>query len=209
MAAIGIAAFVIIDSRQQSLDDNQQRLDEYIETGGIENEIQNQSDEFEEYEESDEIGTNPGMIATDFNLPSLDGERGDVILSELRGNYVIVNFWATWCAPCRKEMPDFIEFYEEYRDEGVEMVGVNLTATENEMDDVKQFVEDFQIPFYIGLDEEGIVEDTYELYAYPTTLIIDPDGRVAVKRLGEIDYEMLENYFIGVKENYESELASS
>ncbi|MGJ9382446.1 hypothetical protein CR203_09985 [Salipaludibacillus neizhouensis] len=205
VAAVAIGAFVIVDSRQdKALDDNQQRLDEFVETGGIENEIQNQSDEFEEYEESSETGTSTGMIAPDFILPTLDEENDEVSLSDLRGSYVIVNFWATWCAPCRDEMPDFIDFFEKYRDDDVEMIGVNLTDTEKNMSDVEQFVTDFQIPFYVALDEKGIVEDTFELHAYPTTLIIDPNGRIAVKRLGEIDYEMLENYFLDVRESFES-----
>lgn len=206
LSALGLGILVIINNQNESVDENTQRLNEYIESGGIESEMQNA--EFEDFENSNETGIDPGMMAPDFQLPTLEEGR-DFTLSDLRGNYVILNMWATWCAPCRDEMPDFVDFYEDYQGDNVEIVAVNMSTTERNMDNVEQFVEDFQIPFYTVLDEAGKVENDYVISVMPNTYIIDPDGRVVFKRLGFINYDMLEEYYLDVKENYESNQASA
>ncbi|WP_416149630.1 TlpA disulfide reductase family protein [Salipaludibacillus sp. HK11] len=206
IVAVGIGAIVIYDDRRET-DANQKLLDEYLESGGIDDR-ENVNNDFEEYEERDEVGTQPGMLAKDFTLANLDGDKEPVKLSDFRGQYVVVNMWASWCPPCRDEMPDFVEFYENYKDEGVEMIGVNMATQERNMDAVQQFVDDFTVPFYIALDEEGAVLENYAVHVMPTTYIIDPDGRVAVNRPGFINYDILENYYKEIKENYEENLSS-
>jgi len=203
IVALGIGGFVVYDYQQQA--NNQQLLDEYLTNGGIEQERPN--DEFQEYDEKDEVGVVPGMIAPDFSLTNLHG--GDPItLSDFRGDYVVVNMWATWCAPCRDEMPDFIDFYEKYKDEGVEMIGINMTTQERNTEAIDQFADDFNIPFHLPLDEDGVILNDYEIHAMPTTYLINPDGRVAVKRQGFINYEILENYYKEMKEDYEQKQSS-
>lgn len=201
IVAIGIGAFVVYDNRQQA-NNNQELLDEYLINDGIERE--NASGEFQEYNEKDEVGLAPGMMAPDFSLTNVAGDE-PITLSNYRGDYVVVNMWATWCPPCRDEMPDFINFYEKYKDDGVEMIGVNMTTQERNLEVVDQFIDDFNIPFVTALDEEGVILSDYEVHVMPTTYIIDPTGRVAVRRQGLINYEMLENYYKDIKGNYEDE----
>nr|WP_246238263.1 TlpA disulfide reductase family protein [Alkalicoccus luteus] len=143
------------------------------------------------------------MQAPDFSLPTL--EEDELSLSDFEGDYVILNIWATWCPPCREEMPDFAAFYEDYQDEGVHVLGLNRTATEPGIDAVRQFADDFSLPFPVVIDEEDVVEDRYNVYVMPTTYIITPDGRVAMNRPGYISYDVLEEQYLTIREQYEEE----
>lgn len=115
-----------------------------------------------------------GQRAPDFTLPTLDGQR--VSLSDFRGQAVLVNFWATWCGPCRDEMPDFETVYETYRDEGFAVLAVNNAEPREK---VAPFVADLGVTFTIALDEAGEVND--RLYGraipgYPTSFLVNGDG---------------------------------
>ena len=118
-----------------------------------------------------EVEAKKGSLAPDFLLLELGG--GDLRLSDLRGKAVIVNFWATWCTPCRKEMPQFVAAYDRYKDEGLEVVAVNVQESPSI---IRPFVDDFGMEFTVVLDKRGSVSDTYRLIGLPMTYFIDREG---------------------------------
>lgn len=117
------------------------------------------------------VAAEEGALAPDFLLERLDG--GDLRLSDYRGQAVILNFWATWCAPCRKEMPQFVSAYDRYRDDGLEIIAVNMQEGKAI---AGPFVEDFGIEFPVVLDRSGQMHDRYRLLGLPTTYFIDREG---------------------------------
>lgn len=201
--AVGIGIYIVLEDQFKSASEESEALESYMEQNGIERE-RPQEEDMIGFDTLEETGVQPGMQAENFELPELD--TGDVVrLNELQGNYVVVNMWATWCPPCRDEIPHFIEFYENYQDQNVEIVGINMTASERNIDTVEQFADDFQIPYYTLLDNEGVMEEAYEVYAMPSTYIIDPDGQVAMNRPGYMSYEVLEESFLEIQANYEEQ----
>jgi peroxiredoxin len=114
-----------------------------------------------------------GALAPDFLLERLDG--AELRLSDLRGQAVVLNFWATWCAPCRQEIPQFVDAYERYRGEGLVVVGVNMQEGKSI---VRPYAEDFGMEFPIAIDVDGEVGDAYRLLGLPVTYFVDRDGIV-------------------------------
>jgi cytochrome c biogenesis protein CcmG/thiol:disulfide interchange protein DsbE len=112
-----------------------------------------------------------GFTAPDLTLQTLDGET--VTLSDLRGQAVLINFWASWCPPCRNEMPAIQQVYEEYRDEGFTVVAVNSQEQETR---VVAFAEPLGLTFPILIDRDGSVFDRYQVAALPTTFFVDRAG---------------------------------
>lgn len=118
-------------------------------------------------------GPRQGFLAPDFELERLDG--GIFTLSETRGSPVILNLWASWCPPCRREMPALDAVYSEYREQGLVVVGVNITSQDSE-DAAAEFVRAMDLSFPIALDREGLVARRYHMQAFPTTFFIDAEG---------------------------------
>lgn len=114
-----------------------------------------------------------GFLAPDFTLDLIDG--GQVTLSEERGKVVIVNLWASWCPPCRAEMPALEEVYLANRDRGLEILAVNTTFQDQESAAI-DFIEDFGPNFPILMDRSGEVSRQYLLRAMPSTFFIDQEG---------------------------------
>ena len=114
-----------------------------------------------------------GFLAPDFTLPTLDGET--VALADLRGRAVVVNVWASWCAPCRAEMPAMQRVYEEYKDQGLVVLAVNSTV-QDQIPSVRSFVAEFGLTFPILLDAEGVATRLYEVRALPSSFFIGRDG---------------------------------
>ncbi len=114
-----------------------------------------------------------GFSAPDFTLDLLQG--GQVTLSELRGKVVVVNLWATWCPPCRAEMPAFQEVYEEGRDRGLVILAVNTTYQDS-LAEVANFVGEYGLTFPVALDRDGNVASLYQLRALPSTFFVDREG---------------------------------
>ncbi len=112
-----------------------------------------------------------GSLAPDFLLKTLDG--GEIRFSDLRGKAVIVNLWATWCGPCRKEMPQFVAAYDRFRDEGLEIIAVNLQESPSV---IQPFVDDRGMDFPVALDKRGAVSDKYRIIGLPQTYFIDRQG---------------------------------
>jgi cytochrome c biogenesis protein CcmG, thiol:disulfide interchange protein DsbE len=117
-----------------------------------------------------------GFVAPDFRLESLEGST--IALSDLRGKVVVVNHWASWCPPCRAEMPVLSRIYAKYRDAGLVVLGVNATNQDDEAS-VRAFARSGQATFPIVLDREGQTGGAYNLRALPTTYIIDRAGVVS------------------------------
>ncbi|RLQ93002.1 redoxin domain-containing protein [Planomicrobium sp. Y74] len=138
-------------------------------------------------------GLAKGERAPDFELTTLAGEA--VRLSDYKGKKVILNFWATWCPPCRAEMPDMQKYYDEQADgENVEILAVNLTTVDKGMDKINAFVEEFSLTFPIPMDTEGEIGDLYQAASIPTSYMIDTVGRVQQKIVGPMNEEMMEEF---------------
>ena len=114
-----------------------------------------------------------GFAAPDFTLETLDGDS--FTLSDLRGKAVVVNLWASWCPPCRAEMPALQAAYEADQDRGLEIVAVDMTYQDS-AEDAQRFAEDFGLTFTIPLDRDGTVARQYLMRALPSTFFVGPDG---------------------------------
>lgn len=113
------------------------------------------------------------FLAPDINLTTLSGEI--FTLSEFRGSPVIINFWASWCPPCRAEMPAFQQVFAEYEDLGLIIAAVNAT-NQDSISEAAAFASENNLTFPIPLDKSGSVSRSYNLYSLPTTIFIDTQG---------------------------------
>jgi len=124
--------------------------------------------------------------APDFVLKHVNG--GDFRLSSLKGKVLILNFWATWCSPCRDEIPDLIALQKEYEGKGLVVVGV---ALDGRSEAVKSFVEKWGINYPIVLADEKTTKD-YGILGIPVSFIIDREGNIMEKHIGRVDRIALE-----------------
>jgi peroxiredoxin len=147
-----------------------------------------QADSLQQQQSSMEVGIQTGNEAPDFELLNL--EEKPVKLSDFRGKKVILNFWATWCPPCRAEMPHMEEYYNDYEEDTV-VLAVNLTNTEKNHSDITEFIEQFELSFPVILDIEGDVASKYQVVAYPTSFIIDSRGIIQDIYQGAINYDVM------------------
>ena len=141
--------------------------------------------------ESLPVGLDAGNRAPDFTLTDINGET--VKLSDYRGKKVLLNFWGTWCPPCKAEMPHMQKYYEKFKDEGIEILAVNATVTESSPDNVAKFVEDYGLTFTIPLDEKNQVSSLYEILSFPTSFFIDSDGVIRSGAIGGMTEEFIGN----------------
>ena len=118
--------------------------------------------------------------APDFTLPTLDG-GGAVSLREYRGDVVYVAFWASWCIPCREEMPHLMQLWEQHRDAGFQVIGINV---DDDVDAARQFAADYGIKFPLVRDEDRAVSKLYRVAGYPSHYIVGRRGRVHFSALG-------------------------
>ena len=122
----------------------------------------------------------PGDVpAPDFELRDTEGRLHR--LSDYRGKTVILNFWTTWCPPCREEIPSMNRAWQQLRQEGVVMLGVNMGENE---DTIFVFTADYPAEFPLLLDRDGAVIDQWPVKGLPTTYIIAPDGSIAYRAIG-------------------------
>src|SRR3990172_3559006 len=143
-----------------------------------------------------------GFLAPDFRLTLLGG--GEVALSELRGQVVIVNLWASWCPPCRAEMPALQEAYEAYRDRGLEILAVNTTYQDSQAA-AARFVLEYGLTFPVPMDQTGEVSRSYLLRALPTSFIIEreaPKHRLSGTTLGSLVFYGLVAGLLGARLGY-------
>jgi peroxiredoxin len=114
-----------------------------------------------------------GFPTPDFSLT--DSTGGAMTLSDFKGKTVIINLWASWCRPCRAEMPALQKVYQEYSEDGLVVLGINATNQDTQKD-AMALVEDLELTFPVLFDSDGSVSSLYRLRALPTTIFIDPDG---------------------------------
>lgn len=131
-------------------------------------------------------GLEKGEMAPNFELEKMDGEK--VKLSDYRGEKVMLNFWATWCPPCRAEVPDMQKLHEN---KDVTILAVNLLGQESGIDPVEEFLEDYGVTFNVLLDEDLVVAETYGIQPVPTTYMIDTEGVIQNMAFGALNYELM------------------
>ncbi|NLI67182.1 MAG: redoxin domain-containing protein [Bacilli bacterium] len=136
------------------------------------------------------FGLEEGDMAPDFELQTLDGET--VKLSDFRGEKVLLNFWATWCPPCRSEMPDMQKFHEEY---DATILAVNLTETEASKENVQAFLDEYGVTFTVLTDEDSEIATLYNASALPTSYLINSKGEVHNIAIGPLNYDMMVQAF--------------
>jgi len=122
--------------------------------------------------------TSPGL-APDFTLKTFDGQ--EIILSQLKGKVVLLDFWATWCAPCRESIPHLIHLYKNYRESGFELVGMNVDRGDAEV--VRRYIESMDIPYPIVTTPEEVVR-AYRVTGIPATFLIDKEGKIRERITG-------------------------
>jgi cytochrome c biogenesis protein CcmG/thiol:disulfide interchange protein DsbE len=114
-----------------------------------------------------------GFLAPDFELKTITGET--MKLSDLRGQAVLVNLWATWCPPCRAEMPAIEKIYNEYKGEGLVVLAVNMTYQDT-FANIEPFIKEYGLTFPILLDETNSVGSAYQLRSLPSSFFINREG---------------------------------
>jgi peroxiredoxin len=129
-----------------------------------------------------------GDMAPDFELATLDGRT--IKLSALRGQPVLVNFWATWCGPCKEEMPLLVQAYAAHRANGLRVLAIDTTAYDD-VQDVKKFVADYQMNFDILLDTDDAVGSNWNTLGLPSSYFIDTTGKVVSLRIGQMSAQEL------------------
>jgi cytochrome c biogenesis protein CcmG, thiol:disulfide interchange protein DsbE len=132
-----------------------------------------------------------GAPIPDFDLPTLDGRR--VRLSDLRGSPVVINFWATWCGPCKQEMPLLVEQYNWHKGEGLRVLAIDTLANDNR-DDMRAFVKQFNMNFDVLVDETDVIAGGWEVLGLPTTFFVKPNGTVAKVHVGQLTADQLKEY---------------
>ncbi|MGQ9799016.1 MAG: TlpA family protein disulfide reductase [Ignavibacterium sp.] len=125
--------------------------------------------------------------AADFKLKTLEGK--EVKLSDYRGKIVIIDFWATWCPPCRKGIPELISLQEEFKKDLV-VIGISLDQ-QNTIKDLKPFIEYYKINYPVVLGNEKVVKDYGGIYAIPTSFIIDQKGNIVDTHIGLVPKTVL------------------
>jgi cytochrome c biogenesis protein CcmG, thiol:disulfide interchange protein DsbE len=134
----------------------------------------------------------PGTPAPEFALATLDGDTAR--LSAHVGRPVLINFWASWCTPCRNEMPLLIAAHQAHEQDGLAILAIDLTDQERSIKDARAFVEEFRVPFPVLLDQRGKTRTRYALRGVPTSVFVGADGVVRAVNQGPIDGAALQRH---------------
>jgi peroxiredoxin len=137
------------------------------------------SGNIDEYLSSLGIAKSGGQMADDFTLETTEGKQ--VSLSDYRGKIVFLNFWATWCPPCRREMPAMEKLYQKFKDQDFVMLAVDL---QEKLEKVIKFMRDNKLNFPVLIDSEGKAGSKYGIRSIPTTFLVDKHGKIIGRAIG-------------------------
>lgn len=184
MIVLALVVIMLVTYVKQQIEDHQE-----IATGTVGTEVELKSEV---------PGLNKGETPPDFTLTKLDGE--EVTLSELKGKKVVLNFWATWCPPCKAEMPHMQKYYEDQaEDANVEILAVNLTYSEKAVKNVQSFINSYDITFPVALDADDEIGKLYEVLTIPSTYFIDSEGNVQHRVIGPVDEQKIDEFMDNMK----------
>lgn len=141
---------------------------------------------------SNQVRINQNIVkkkAIDFKLKDLDGK--EVSLSSLKGKKVFLNFWATWCPPCKAEMPEIEKLYQETKDSDLVILAVDIGENLNT---VKSFIDENKYNFKILLDSDQNVASQYNITSIPTSYFIDADGNIVATHIGSMTMDQMKSY---------------
>lgn len=181
----------IEESNSKDLDNKDQRT--VVEDNLPNNQQDEESVQEEDYNDNGEVGKDP-LLAPDFTLKDQYGKVHT--LSEYKGKIVFLNFWATWCPPCREEMPNIEEIYKKNNSNENDLVILGVVmpniGREGSVNNIKAFLKDKEYTFPVVFDEDGKLMNDYFINAFPTTYIIGKDGRIVNFIPGAMDKEVME-----------------
>ncbi len=138
------------------------------------------------------LSFNKPSLAPDFILKDLSGN--DIELSDFREKVLFLNFWAMSCAPCRREIPGFVEMYEKYKKEGMEILGISLDILQDQA--VARFAKMYNISYPLAMGNNKVIADYQPGLYIPVTIIIDKKGTIRDRHVGYMDKRELERYFL-------------
>ena len=126
-------------------------------------------------------------LVPDFSLTDLSGRN--LTLADYRGKVVLLNFWATWCGPCREEIPGFVDLQSKYRDQGLVVIGVSM---DDDPAPVREFYERYRMNYAVAMGDDALAERFGGIIGLPTSFIIQRDGHIFAKQTGAADVETFE-----------------
>jgi peroxiredoxin len=126
-------------------------------------------------------------LAPAFSLTDLDGRP--IVLNSYRGKVVLLNFWATWCEPCRKEIPRFIQFQDSYGPRGLQVLGISM---DDDSKPVRQFRNQYRVNYPVAMGDAKLAETYGGVLGLPISFVIDPEGRIVAKHIGAVDLTKVE-----------------
>jgi len=134
-------------------------------------------------------GPNAQPANLGFTLKDMNGK--DVRLSDFKGKVVLVNFWATWCPPCKAEVPDLVELKAKYGSEGFEVLGISV---DDPVEELKPFADRFKVnyPLLVGADRDDVQEAYGPIYGVPVSMLVSRDGKICIRFMGQVTRERAE-----------------
>lgn len=135
---------------------------------------------------------NDDPVAPNFTIKDLEGNS--LSLSDFEGKVVFLNFWATWCGPCKAEIPGFVEVYEKYKGKGMQIIGISLDRLSEEK--IRDFAKEYKINYPVAKDSIDLASEYQAGRIVPETFIIDKTGKIKHRHIGYMEKEVLEKYFL-------------
>jgi peroxiredoxin len=126
-------------------------------------------------------------FAPELSITDLNGQKLE--LSSYRGKVVILDFWATWCEPCRTEIPRFVTLQNKYRDQGLQIIGISL---DDDPKPVRGFYQRFRVNYPVAIGNASLAERYGGILGLPVNFVIDREGRIQAKYVGEVDISLIE-----------------